>query len=709
MSYEYEHTIEEEETPDLRKKKFWKFWLVMLTISIGFLAIIVRLVFVQIVDADVYRAKAKEQHERRVNLSADRGKILDRNSKLLASSVQSLSIAVDPEVLENKTEVARQIADILDFPYSEVSKKVNKKETSFVWIARGIPPHQAIKLEAIEDRGLIKIYEPRRNYLFGSVGSQIIGCTDIDNQGITGVELGLDSLLSGRSGYMMMFRDGIRNLHSRADLPVVPAQHGLSVRMTIDIELQRIVEYELMVGVESTGSETGTVIAMDPKTGEILAMASYPTYHPMKRNEATTGSLRIRSITDVYEPGSTFKLITAAAALEEKEIQTEDTVDGMGGLADYGEYVIRDSHPIGKVTFRESFEESSNVVFSTVAHEMKSNIFYKYIRDFGFGLKLGFDLPGEVSGMIKKPKEFDPSTKRFMGFGYEVAVTPLQLVNAYAAIANEGNLMKPYIVKSIETSDGSIIREYEPEKIRQVISEEVADTLISMLLGVVDIGTGKSARIDGIPIAGKTGTSQQLTKGVYSKSNYNASFAGFFPADDPKIAMIVILDRPQGDYYGGSTAAPIFRNIALRWAAVSSDVIVKNDEEEDDEKKIKDTLEVPNLTGFSPIDAKEFLESVGFNSNLTGDEEGLVVDQEPDAGTKSLEGIVVMAILKDQSGLAQNNNKDRPDVIGLTARRAVTILHDAGLKVKIEGSGIVKKQKYTKNSKGEIVCTITCR
>ncbi|MGA2296236.1 MAG: penicillin-binding transpeptidase domain-containing protein [FCB group bacterium] len=718
MNPEAENIEEQEVTQPKIPGKSWKFWLIVAIINLGFLAVVIRLVTVQVFESEKYKILAKKQQQAKITLRAERGNIYDRNGRLLASTVQGLSIAADPTEIDDVDVIAKKLEKILKIPAKDIKEKINNAKGSFVWLARGLMPGDILEIDSINDDGIIKIFEPRRNYLYAPLASQVVGCTGIDNKGLTGIELGWDSVLCGTSGYMMMKRDGTGKLHPSADLPVIKAEHGKAITLTIDIELQRIVEYELLQGIDKTKAQSATIIAIEPATGEILAMASYPSYNPYQMSNTSSGAMRNRSFTDTYEPGSTFKLITASAALDNNLITPTTMCDGHNGLLDFGKYQITDDHPIGKVPFYEAIEESSNIIFSQVGYGIPDNEFYKYIRDFGFGNTLGIDAPGEVGGKIKKPKEMTPIAKRFMSFGYGIAVTPLQMLEAYSTIANNGVMMKPFLVKDVYDIENDKTIETKPEQIRRVVSEKTASTLKQLLIGVVEKGTGKSAKIEGMNIAGKTGTCQKLVNGSYTKSSYMASFIGFFPVDNPKIVIMVLLDSPQGNYYGGSTAAPIFRNIALSWLSTSPGVnhkpeTIKPSKEIKGNKGKKDTIFIPDLAGLFLKDA-EFItqySSLVLKQNNPKITNGIVISQNPKAGTKVSSG---KEIYVDLISYKEPNGKDsaktfiKPNVKGLILRRALTILHYQGIKAKVFGSGFVSEQIWSKENNAP-VCTLICK
>ena len=688
----------------VRRKKFWKFWILMICINIGFAVLVGRLFWIQVVKSDEYREKARRQHESKVTLSAQRGNIYDRNGKLLASTVNSISIAVDPTVLINKDAVCEVIQRSLGVSATKLKEKISNAKGSFVWLVRGVNPDRITDLRNMKEknRGLLLIEEPTRHYYYSNAGAQIIGCTDIDNRGLSGIELQWDSTLKGRSGSMIMYRDGLGRLRPSADLPQIPAIHGYSVQLTIDIELQRIAEFELMQGVLNSQAESGTVIALEPRTGEVLALASYPGFNPNNSETFSVANMRNRAITDAFEPGSTFKMITAAAALEEQIIDTSDRFNGFNGELQYAEYTIRDVHPLGIVPFSEAMIQSSNIVLSNVAAKIPDTKFYKYMRDFGFGIVSGIDIPGEISGRIPRANQMNNTAKRFAGFGYGLMCTPIQIANAYSTIANGGVMMKPYVVKSIFDENGDKIYDVKPEKIRRVVSEKTAATVNDLLYKVVERGTGALSRISGVKISGKTGTAQQLVDGVYNKADYTASYVGYYPSDNPRVVMIVVLDKPRTSIYGGSVAAPIFKNIALRWLSVSPSVNAVATQ-----KNNKDSVFVPELKGLSLDDGVGILENIGLrhSSNIAG---GIVTDQIPRPGSRLPRGSSVNLILSIGDSTGTKALK-KVNLVGLSLRRAIALLQERGIKAVVKGRGKVVSQQYQFRSNGEQTCILICQ
>lgn len=693
------HNTTSEEKQVTRSYPYWKIGVLTVLLLLGFAALAVRLFVIQVVQADTYSELARRQYEFRVEMKPERGIIYDRSLKPLAITIRSTSYAADPTMIKNPEELARILSQVTGDSIQLWRQKLGKAKGSFLWLLRN-GYFDTKSLDTLQDPGLIRIKEPRRTYLYGETGSQVIGCTNVDNKGLNGLELSFDQLLRGTKGQKILLRDGRGNIRPMVDFPTVPAINGSSVMTTLDLELQRIAEYELRNGIEESGASSGTVVAIEPSTGEILALASSPSFNPNFPEAAETETMRLRAITDMYEPGSTFKLITAAAAIEEGVIAPHDTVSGESGVWRYGDVEVKDSHPVGKVTFAEALEQSSNVVFAKISQKISNDVFYKYARDFGYGIESGIDISGEVKGKLKKPRQFDGSTKIFMSYGYQLASTALQTLNAYSAIANKGVMMKPFLVKSILNDEGEIIEQQSPQKIRQVVSEKTAAIVTQMLQGVVEKGTAQQAHIPGMLIAGKTGTAQQLVDGEYNRSAYTASFVGYFPADAPRLAMIVMLDKPMTNIYGGMTAAPIFRRIASRWIsakriAVTSAIAAK--------EAVKDSVIVPELRGMSVARAKEIAEKAGIHL-YRSPEQGIVITQSPSAGMLAPRSspIIVTVRTKKQT---QDSLNTRPDVRGMSTRSALSVLHAAGNTVVIKGSGYVAEQRWFTNKNQ---CLLVC-
>jgi cell division protein FtsI (penicillin-binding protein 3) len=735
----------------LHRKMSRKVKFVFIVCLCGFLAIAARLFIIQVLQADAYREMARRQYESKIRLAAERGNIYDRKRRLVATTVEKLSIAVDPRMLQNAGHVCSVLSSVTGRPAEEYMAKIRAEKGAFVWLERTIDSPASVltsQLDSLTDDGLIKIREPRRSFAYGSLASQILGFTDAENKGASGIELAWDSLMAGRSGFMYLQRDGRGKKRTSPDQPALQPQAGKSLVLTIDMDMQSIAESELQQGVQAAAAESGAVIIIQPSTGAVLAMASSPTFNPNQLSGATADLTRNRCVTDMYEPGSTFKLVTAAALINEGRITPETPVNANPDQLPRG-VNIKDEHPLEIVPFYRSMEMSSNIVMATLAQRIPSPKFYKYVRDFGFGIYTGIDLPGEVRGIVKRPHEFDATTKMYMAHGYELAATPLQIVNAYAAVANQGIMMRPYLVQSVVESDGTEVQNFQPQKIRTVITPETAQKLTTMFCGVVERGTGSSARIQGLSIAGKTGTAQKLRDGRYSKVDYTASFAGFFPAEKPEVAMLVMLHNPRNGIYGSQVSAPIFQKIAQKLVssglvstggssatlpvAASGDAPSVSSSPSSPNATSNSALNsssnssppvasgassaaaqqnqqpaiVPDLRGLPYNDALETAKDAGYTlkANVVG---GVIQDQKPKAGSPlAFGGTITATTTQPDITVDALPNKNIPSVQGMTLRRALTLLHAANIKTKVIGQGSIIVRQEFKDGR-EPVCTLYC-
>ncbi|GAB1430180.1 penicillin-binding protein [Ignavibacteria bacterium] len=692
------------------KRHLWKMGALQVVLLAALGVIASRLIYLQVLRKNDLQQQARRQYESRIELKPRRGIIYDANKTVLAATAISYSYAIDPKTAADIESVAQILARITKDSASVWLNKIRECKTSFLWLIRG-RQHTVSELEDLRRQGVIRIIEPRRRYPFGNAGGQAVGMANVDNIGVSGVEAAEDSLLRGKPGFAVMLRDGHGAVRSALDVSNAPSDNGANVITTLDMRLQQIAEYELRQGIESAQAVSGIVIAIEPSSGEIRALCSFPSFDPGVSGGLLADATRIRGISDMYEPGSTFKIIAAAASLEENLVKPSDSVDGEGGTYRVGNFEVKDSHPLGKITFRQALEQSSNIVFAKQTGKIPDGKFYKYARDFGFGVASGIDLPGEVAGVLKKPRQFDNTTKMFMGYGYELSASALQIVNAYATVANAGVMMKPYIIKEVFSDDGKVLQSTKPQIVRRVISDKTATTLADMLRGVTKRGTGTEADVAGLDVAGKTGTAQQVIGGVYSKEAYTASFVGFFPVSAPRIAMIIMLDRPKTDIYGGKTAAPIFRRIAERWAgtigvepAITSTNLTK---------KASDTALVPELRGLSDKEAHELLHRNGLRLNSPS--AGIVVSQSVMPGAKVEHGreIAVQTqppIPSTDGNLSRKQEKTYtpPDVRGIPLRRAIAILHNSGVSVKVFGKGGKVVHQIWNNEAKSLSCTIEC-
>ncbi|WP_455377670.1 peptidoglycan D,D-transpeptidase FtsI family protein [Petrachloros mirabilis] len=535
---------------------------VMLLLLCGFCVILFRLVTLQVLQAAELTAKADRQHQKSVTLEGARGAVMDRHGKVLAMNVEVPSVFGVPTSIDSPVTAARSLSSILKIRRGELERKL-QQEKHFVWLARKVEPEQGRKLEQLSIGGIGMVMEGRRFYPKGPLLAHLLGFVGMDGQGLEGLERQYDSDLHGEKRVTILQRDALgrtvfpKGLSEQAPVP------GQALTLTIDEVIQYIAEKELEEAVNQAHAKAGTIIVMEPQTGAILALAVSPRFDPNNVAALTPDRWRNRALTDSYEPGSTMKVIVAAAALEEKVMKPGSMIFGENGRMAIANTTIHDHEKIGWMTFSQMLQKSSNIGAAKTGMLLGEQRLYRYLQAFGFGLRTEIDLPGEVGGLLKAPKEWGRRSLASISMGQEIGVTPLQLVSAVAAIANDGVLMRPYVVSEVRDHAGRIVKEVLPQVKRRVVSPDTARTLTTILEGVVTNGTAIKAAIPGFRVAGKTGTAQKIDPRTrtYSNTQFVGSFVGFVPAEQPRLAMIVVIDEPQGEAWGGVVSAPVFRRV----------------------------------------------------------------------------------------------------------------------------------------------------
>ncbi len=543
------------------RKYTGRFVAVFLSLIILLLFFTGRLVYIQVFRSSYLAKLAERQHNQSIKIEPVRGVILDRNLRPLAMNVPVYSLYANPRRMspEAKERAVRSLPEVMDLNRDFIRSRLDR-DKFFIWIARKLPLDQAEAVRALEIPGLSFIKEARRYYPNQHLAAHVLGFAGMDNTGLEGLELQFDDVLRGRDGSALVLRDA-RQQQLMLDHGLIPPQDGFSLVLTLDETIQYIAEEALDKAYRENNAKWASIIVMNPNTGEILALANRPTYDLNDFGESSVASRTNRAIAHVYEPGSVFKIVAAAAALEEDAFHEDDEIFCENGRYRVGSRILHDHHPHGKLTFKEVIEQSSNIGTTKIAQKLGPQIFYKYVKRFNFGELTGIDLRGEVAGMLKPPSRWSKTTISAMPIGHEVAATPLQLVCAVSAVANGGTYLRPFVVKYIKDKHDELIRSFEPREIDRVISPSTAERVKKILQGVVDRGTGRRAQIAGIGIGGKTGTSQKIVDGRYSHSKYYASFIGFAPVDHPRIAAVVMFDEPHPNHYGGTVAAPAFREM----------------------------------------------------------------------------------------------------------------------------------------------------
>ncbi|MCP9468583.1 MAG: penicillin-binding protein 2 [Nitrospira sp.] len=547
----------------------------------GFGVVLSRLVTLQVLQAAELTAKADRQHQTTVSVEGVRGAIVDRHGKVLAMNLEVPSVYGVPTVLDSPAQTARELAPLLHVRSEDLERKL-RQQRGFVWLARKVDPDRRHLVERVSSmEGVGVKMEGRRFYPKGPLLSHVLGFAGMDGEGLEGIERRYEKELRGEKRAIVLQKDARGRAVFPKGLSEEPAPApGHQLVLTIDEVIQYIVEKELEEAVARSRAKSGTVIVLDPASGALLALAVSPRFNPNAIAGLDPDRWRNRAVADAYEPGSTMKAILAAAAIEEGVMTPTTLVYGEQGRLAVSNTVIHDHEKLGWMSFAQVVQKSSNVGAAKVGMALGEERLYRYFRAFGFGERTEIDLPGETAGLLKNPTEWGKRTAASVSMGQEIGVTPIQMVSAMAAIANGGILMKPYVVSEIRDARGRVIKRVFPSVKRRVISPETARTVTSILEGVVTGGTGSKAAIDGFRVAGKTGTAQKIDPRTraYSTTKFVSSFAGYVPAENPKLAMIVVIDEPSGEAWGGTVAAPVFRRVGeqvLKYWGISSNEPVR--------------------------------------------------------------------------------------------------------------------------------------
>jgi cell division protein FtsI (penicillin-binding protein 3) len=610
-----------------------------------------RLVHLQVFQHTTLMARADRQQSRKVEPPAKRGEILDRHGRILARSVDADTIYAVPSEIGDPDQAAATLCGALqdcDAASRRAIAERIRRGKYFAYVRRQVSPEQAKRVAALELEGVDFIKENRRYYPNRDLAAHVLGYVGIDNVGLGGIEGTYDALIKGKSGIVLVQTDAHRRAFSRVERPPTA---GASLELTIDQTIQHIVERELRSGVVASGASAGSAVVMDPHTGEILALASYPTFNPNVYRDAKPTALRNRAVQDYYEPGSTFKIVTASAALEERAVTPDTPIDASPGTIRFGSRVIRDNHDFGVVSFGEAIVNSSNVGAIKVALKLGPETVGAYVKRFGFGRPASPDFRGESAGMVWDPSSLDASALASVAMGYQVGVTPLQMAVAVSAVANGGQRVQPRVVRAV-VRDGR--RQAVPHTIAErAISPVTAAAVTDIMEQVVERGTGTRANVPGYTVAGKTGTAAKLVNGSYrGHSDYNVSFVGFVPSRQPVFAIVVVVDTPRRmSPYGGIVAAPIFQRIAA--ASLGLYGIA------------------PSVNPPRPVFASR--------ADLGG---------EPAPGSAASPSIVTVA----RGVSTSRSTSGVPDLTGMGAREAVRVLSELGYSVRIHGTGKVVEQ-----------------
>ena len=621
------------------------FFLLILCISI---IIVIRVFYIQVIEYDKLSALAESLWSRKLPIGADRGEIYDRNGKVLATNLTTTSLVVIPNQIKNKEEVAKALSGILNSDYEDMLEHVSKK-TSIERIhpeGRQLSYDIASQIDELGFDGVYLVKESKRYYPYGNVLSHVLGYVGIDNQGLSGLELTYDEYLTGKDGAINYFSDGKGNRLEISEVYEEP-QDGMNLQLTIDLDIQLAAERELDNVMSKYTPEHALIMAMDPDTGEILAMASRPNFDPNNYQDYDTETInRNLPIWMTYEPGSTFKIMTLTSSIEEKTVNLfEDTYYDSGSIHVEGATIhCWKSGGHGAQTYLNVVENSCNPGFVTLGQKLGTQTLMSYITKFGFGEKTGIDLNGESSGILFSIDKMGPVELATTSFGQGISVTPIQQVTAVSAAINGGNLYEPFLVKEmLEPETNTVVYSKEPNLRANVISEETSSLVRFALESVVANGSGRNAYIENYRVGGKTGTAQKVQDGHYMDGNYILSFIGFMPADDPEIVVYVAIDHPVGVVqYGGTVAAPIAKSILE--AAIPALGIKSSTEGMAKEYNWMDVKyhQIPDVAGKSLDEAKEILRGYSLEYSGTGE---TVLYQTPEANNYVKEGGTVKLLL----------------------------------------------------------------
>jgi cell division protein FtsI/penicillin-binding protein 2 len=670
---------------DIRKQRLIALCVIA---SLAVLALVYRLVDIQLLHGKEYSDIAIKQSTGRMDIAAERGIIYDRTGRPLAINIIKNALfaqAADQKEIDN-------IYSYLDRLYGKPSgfslRKYDLEVNKFQWIDRRLPDDLADRVQSDTIPGLYITKEQARDYPFPDVGRQLLGYTDIDGKGIAGVEYSFDSILAGYAGQLEYLRDGQRNTYRLREFPLIQPVPGNSIKLTLDWYLQEIVEQELKAGVIEHNALEGSAVFIDCATGEILAAADFI-------NDGKNEAVKLHAISNVFEPGSVFKIFTVAGVLDAGLVNLNEKIYCENGAWRIGPRTLHDDHGQGWLTPQEIIEKSSNIGTAKMALRLGGKSLYDTAHKFGFGMRYFIGLPGEASGSVSKPvsgkknDEWSAFNTSALAMGHSVSVTALQLAAGIAAVANGGNLLRPALIKSISDCSGNIVKKSSIDAISHVIKPESSSLLRQFMRGVVERGTAQRVKSDIVAIAGKTGTAEvaDLVHGGYKKNKFVASFLGFFPYENPKIAGVIVLHEPEPIHYGGFTAGPIFKNIAEKYTLANSEKLKPPKKLFADNKNI--TLEgAPDFVG---CEISLAMESAAHNgiSLIGNSEKGIIVWQYPPAGKKVPGNNKIAVVIKDDS----LSMPILSNLTGLNVRTAMAMLDYHGIVFEIEGSGIVQNQE----------------
>jgi stage V sporulation protein D (sporulation-specific penicillin-binding protein) len=673
------------------------------------LLLAVRLVQLQIFKSEELKKGALEQWTRAIDIKSQRGIIYDRKGKKLAVSVTAYTVWATPAEIKEPKDTAKQIASVLDMDEELVYEKITKN-VSTEKIKQWVTKEEATELRKLNIRGVAVVDDNKRYYPYGNFAAYILGFTDIDNNGLYGVEKTYNKYLTGIPGKWVKTTDAANRQLPYDGEKIYDATDGYSIVLTIDETIQHFAEKAAYQAYLENKAKNVSIIVMEPFSGDVLALANKNDYDPNNPREPLDKNVKEEweklsqeelqkkwfemwrnfAINDIYEPGSTFKMVVAAAALEENPDIINSHYYCNGSVRDIKGVVLNCTSKHGSQTFSEAIHNSCNVALVNIGRQLGKEKLLEYIKAFGFGENSGIDLNGEQKGIVPSgPETIKEVNLATMSYGHGIAVTPIQIINSLSTISNGGNLLKPRLVKEIIDSEGNSIKSFESEVRRKVISEQTSKTMLNILRGVVEEGSGKRAYIPGYRVGGKTGTAQKIIDGRYAPGKYIASFAAVAPTDDPKIVVLVVIDEPSGSYYGGTIAGPVIKSVmedTLNYLEVEP-IYDKKDEEEIEKK-----ITVPDVRNKPIGEGGKELADLGLKYITEYQEisaDSIIVDQFPLPGVEVIKGSIIDLYLNKRTQI----ERLMPDLIGKTNEGVVSILDDLGIQYELKGNGKAIRQE----------------
>ncbi|HBI93728.1 MAG TPA: stage V sporulation protein D [Terrisporobacter glycolicus] len=632
-----------------------------------FLALVFRIGYLQLIKGEWLSTKASEQQTREIPIEAKRGTIYDTNMKELAVSVTKYTVWCKPVEVKDAKKTSEELAKILDEKYDDVYKKVSKNNMALVKVKRWIDDDMADKITKAGLSGIWVAEDNQRYYPYGNFASYVLGHTSSDSSGVAGIELRYDNVLKGTAGKLIVSTDAAGKEIPQGSEQYYEPTTGNGLVLTVDEVIQHYCEKAAQKAYEENNASKVTIIAMDPKTGELKAMVKKPDYDPNtptkaiypayeelleeckndnEKIKAYSTMWRNTAVSDTYEPGSTFKLITSSAGLEEGVVKQDDKFTCSGSVMVEGKKIKcwRSYRPHGSETFKQGVQNSCNPVFVEVGRRLGVSKMYNYIDAFGLNKKTGIDLPGEAGSIMYNEKDVGPVELATISFGQSISVTPMQLITAVCSIVNDGNRMEPRLVKAYTDNKGNITKKVDPVQVKQVISKETSAQMREIMESVVTEGGGKIAYLPGYRLGGKTGTAQKVIDGSYAQGHYVCSFIGMAPADDPQIVVLAIVDEPTNVMqFGSTTAGPIIKEVmgnTLKYLGVEPKYT-----EEEKAENVKNKVKVPDVRGLSIEDATKVLEESKLEANIDNDidiKEGTIIkDMFPKPGVSVNEGSLI--------------------------------------------------------------------